>query len=236
MMNAELSQRSGKNSKRNGSLGYWPHVFPVVTPGGVFYTPRMKITTTLFSRSSLIAAFVICGLCRAGFAEDRTAFSLIKDANDYVGKDTRDQIIGFRSEKSVAGLSPNIWYVVFHDTDTTFKITQVKFGAGQKLEVSHPLRPPQEYVDLNNVLNQKHLKVDSDQAIKTATAQPLLEKLNVRATQLWLQNRDGTPTWQVRLWAAKLRHPDSDADIGDVYISAEDGKVTKVDLHIDRVD
>jgi hypothetical protein len=196
----------------------------------------MKITTTLMRRSFLLAALAICSLNRASFAEERTAFSLIKDANDYVGKDTRDQIIGFRSDKSVAGLTPNIWFVVFHDTDATFKIAVVKFGAGQKLDVTHPLRPPGDYVDLNNVLDQKRLKVDSDRAIKIATAQPLLEKLNVRATQLWLSNKDGTPTWRVRLWAAKLRHPDSDADIGDVYVSAEDGKVTKVDLHIDRVD
>lgn len=196
----------------------------------------MKITTTLIRRIILLLALAVCSLSYASFGEERTAFSLIRDANEYVGKDTRDQIIGFRSDKSVAGLIPNIWFVVFHDTDATFKITQVKFGAGQKLDVSHPLRPPEEYVDLNNVLDQKRLKVDSDRAIKIATAQPLLEKLNVRATQLWLQNRDGVPTWQVRLWAAKLRHPDSDANIGDVFISAEDGKVTKVDLHIDRVD
>ena len=183
-----------------------------------------------------MAVLAICSLSRAGFAEERTAFSLIKDANDYVGKDTRDQVVGFRSEKSVASLNPNIWYVVYFDHDATFKTTEVKFGAGQKLEVRHPMRPPFDYTNPRDLLDLKRLKVDSDQAIKTAIAQPLLEKLNVRATQLWLQNRDGVPTWQVRMWAAKLRHPDSDANIGDVYVSADDGKVTKVDLHIDRVD
>lgn len=196
----------------------------------------MKITTTLIRRSFLLAALAVCSLSRKSFAEERTAFSLIKDANDYVGKDTRDKIIGFRSEKSIAGLNPNIWYIVYYDHDTTFRTTEVKFGAGQKLDVRHPMRPPFDYVNDKDLLDLKRLKVDSNQAIKTAIAQPLLEKLNVRATQLWLQNRDGVPTWQVRLWAAKLRHPDSDANIGDVFVSADDGKVTKTDLHIDRVD
>jgi hypothetical protein len=196
----------------------------------------MKITTTLLRRSFLLAVLAVCSLSRASFAEERTAFSLIKDANDYVGKDTRDKIVGFRSEKSVASLNPNIWYVVYYDHDTTFRTTEVKFGAGQKLDVKHPMRPPFDYVNDKDLVDQKRLKVDSDKAIKIAIAQPLLEKLNVRATQLWLQNKDGVPTWQVRLWAAKLRHPDSDANIGDVYVSAEDGKATKVDLHIDRVD
>jgi hypothetical protein len=196
----------------------------------------MKITTTLIRRSFLLAALAVCSLSRTGYAEERTAFSLIKDANEYVGKDTRDQIVGFRSEKSVASLNPNIWYVVYYDQDATFKTTEVKFGAGQKLDVRHPMRPPFDYTNARDLLDQKRLKVDSDRAIKIAIAQPLLEKLNVRATQLSLQNRDGVPTWQVRMWAAKLRHPDSDANIGDVYVSADDGKVTKVDLHIDRVD
>lgn len=196
----------------------------------------MKITTTLMRRSFLVAALAICSLSHASFAEERTAFSLIKDANDYVGKDTRDQIIGFRSEKSVASLNPNIWYVVYYDHDASFKTTEVKFGAGQKLDVKHPMRQPFAYINDKNVLDQRRLKVDSDKAIKIAIAQPLLEKLNVRATQLWLQNIDGVPTWQVRLWAAKLRHPDSDANIGDVFVSADEGKVTKTDLHIDRVD
>ena len=196
----------------------------------------MKITTAGIKNKVILASLVVAGLCQAALADDATAFSLIKAANDYVGKDTRDQIVGFRSEKSIGTLTPNIWYVVYYDHDATFKTTEVKFGAGQKLEVRHPMREPFAYVDYKNVLDQKRLKIDSDQAIKTATAQPLLEKLTVRATQLWLQNIDGTPTWRVRLWAAKLRHPDSNADIGDVFVSAEDGKVTKTDLHIDRVD
>ena len=161
---------------------------------------------------------------------------MIKDANDNVGKDVRDQVVQIRSEKSVASLSPNIWYVVFYDQDATFKTAEVKFGAGKKMGVNHPLRPPFSYINDKNILDQKIIKIDSDKAIKTATAEPLLDKLTMRATQLWLEKVDNVPTWRVRLWAQKLRHPDDDADIGEVFISATDGKVIKTDLHIDRVD
>jgi len=67
-------------------------------------------------------------------------------------------------------------------------------------------------------------------------AEPLLDKLTIRATQLRLERVDNVATWRVRLWAQKLRHPNDDADIGEVTLSAEDGKVLKSDLHIDRVD
>jgi hypothetical protein len=196
----------------------------------------MKFTTTLLKGTVVLAALAVCGLGQVASAAEPTALSLIKDANEYVGKDVRDQVVQIRSEKSVAGLTPNIWYVVFYDKDATFKTAEVKFGAGKKLDVKHPMRAPMGYINDKNILDQKVIKVDSDKAIKTATAEPLLDKLTIRATQLWLENVDNAPTWRVRLWAQKLRHPNDDADIGEVFVNANDGKVVKSDLHINRVD
>jgi len=64
----------------------------------------------------------------------------------------------------------------------------------------------------------------------------LLKGLTLKATQLWLEHGDTEPVvWRVRLWAAKINHPDEMADIGEVTLSADTGKVVKVDLHIDRL-
>lgn len=183
-----------------------------------------------------MATLTFFGLSQVVLAGEPQALDLIKQANDYVGKTARDQVVGVRSEKSVASVTPNIWYVVYYDKDATFKTAEVKFGAGKELEVNHPIRKPFAYINDKNILDQKVLKVDSDKAIKTAMAEPLLDKLTIRATQLWLERTDGVATWKVRLWAQKLRHPNDDANVGDVYISAEDGKVLRSDLHIDRVD
>ncbi len=210
----------------------------VVRPERHFYTAHMKITTTLFKGTAIFAMAALCALGQTARAADDepTALSLIKDANEYVGKDVKDKVIGLRSEKSVASLTPNIWYVVFYDHDATFKTTEVKYGAGKKIDLKHPMRQPFAYVNDKNLLDQKVIKIDSDKAIKIATAEPLLSKLTIRSTQLWLENVENVPTWRVRLWAQKLRHPNDDANIGDVSLSAEDGKVLKSDLHIDRVD
>jgi hypothetical protein len=92
-------------------------------------------------------------------------------------------------------------------------------------------------------LDRKRMKIDSDQAIKIALKEPLLERLTIKATELKLgrAGRRGhgdpaLPLWQVRLWAAKLSKPDRQVYIGDVFISAEDGKVLETDLKIQRVD
>ena len=86
--------------------------------------------------------------------------------------------------------------------------------------------------------------IDSDQAISTALKEPLLENIKVTATAPKLervgegvlgQSGPGNAVWKVKLWAAKLRDASHDADLGEVWISASDGKVLKSDLHIDRV-
>ncbi len=65
----------------------------------------------------------------------------------------------------------------------------------------------------------------------------MLERnLKVLSSRLTLERWEEAPVWKVRLWAAKLRDPSKDADIGEIIISAETGKVMKNDLKINRVD
>jgi len=166
---------------------------------------------------------------------DSTAFELIKEGNQYLSVDAKDRILAIRSEKSIGSLTPNIWYIAYYDPDATGRATEVKFGAGKKLAVKRPFRvsfkKPRE-------LDREKLKLDSDKAIKIALAEPLLTNLKITSTRLWLEEGDGPdqPVWKVRLWAEKLRDPTRSADIGNVFISAETGKVVRNDLHIQRVD
>lgn len=195
----------------------------------------MRITTTFANCKFYFITVLICALSRIAFAAEPTAFSLIKQGNDYVGKDSKDKVVQIRSEKSIGSLTPNIWFVVYYDPDATFNATEVKFGAGKKMDVKRPIRAL-EILNADKVLDPKKLKTDSDAAIKTATSEPLLKNLTLKATQLWLDDSEDGPVWKIRLWAAKLKNPGDDADVGDVYISAETGKVIKMDLHIERVD
>ena len=182
-------------------------------------------------------ALVVLGFARSASAADLTALELVKLGNDYVGKDSRDQIVQIRSEKSVASMTPVIWYVVYYDGDATFKASEVKFEAGKKVKVSRPARLLEPITGDNKVLDASKIKIDSDKAITTATAELLLKPLTLRATQVWLQRGgDKGPVWKVRIWAAKLSNPMKNVDVGEVYISADDGKVVKSDLHINSVD
>lgn len=191
----------------------------------------------MFHRTIFTIALAALAFAQTARAGEATALDLIKEGNRYVGEESKDKVVQIRSEKSVGTLTPNIWYVVYYDPDATFKATEVKFGAGKKLSVKRPARMLELGTGDDKQLDRAKMKVDSDKALKIATAEPLLENLKLRASQMWLQRGEEAPVvWKVRLWAAKLKNPNDDANIGDVYISAEGGKVVRNDLHIDRVD
>lgn len=196
----------------------------------------MKIKQKKFALKTFAVVATTFAIVRVTLAADPTAFELIKLGDQYVGVQSKDQVVQIRSEKSIGTLIPAIWYVVYYDPDAAFKATEVKFGAGEKLDVSHPWRILERISNDKNALDNAKLKVDSDQVLKIAMAQPLLENLKLKATQLWLQHGDQGPEWKVKLWAAKLKDPDDDADIGVVVISTTDGSIIKTDLHPDSAD
>ncbi len=199
---------------------------------------KMKVLNRVWLGAGLFGALV-----QSAHAAEMTAFQLVKEGNRYVSEEAKDKVVQIRSEKSVGGLAPTIWYIVYYDPDASLKATEVKFGAGRKLTVKRPLRLLEPVTGDTSALNRDKMKVDSDKAIQIALKEPLLDKLTVKATELKLVragdmfNRDNNaPVWRIRLWAAKLRNPNRDADLGEVVIAAEDGKVLKTDLHINRID
>lgn len=169
-------------------------------------------------------------------ASEATAFQLVKEGNRYVGEDSKDQVVQIRSEKSINGMTPNIWYVVYYDPDATFHATEVKFGGGKKMEVKRPMRVLEYGTKGEHRLDMKKLNIDSDKAISIASGDPLLKGLTLRATQLWLEHGDNGPVWKVRLWAARPRNTSEDVNIGEVYVKADEGEVTRRDLHTERLD
>ena len=193
----------------------------------------------LFGGLGLVLLGLLAGTATVRAAEP-TAFALIKEGNRHVGEDAKDKVVQIRSEKSIGSLTPNIWYIVYYDPDATAKATEVKFGAGKKLSVKRPARVLEPIMGTHKPLNREKFKIDSDKAIELAAKEPLLSKLKLTASELRLERQawsgDDDPVWRVRFWAAKLRHPDQSADIGEVFLSAETGKVVKNDLHPNRVD
>jgi len=175
----------------------------------------------------------------AGFgvqAGEPTAYDLIRSGDQFVGVQSKDKVVQIRSEKSIGSLVPNIWYVVYYDPDATFKSVEVKFGAGEKLDVTRPWRILEMTGDDHSVLDASKLKVDSDRAIRIATSQPLLENLKLSATQLWLEHGDNGPQWRVKIWALRVKNSQEDADVGIVILSAADGSIVKIDLHPNSAD
>jgi hypothetical protein len=195
----------------------------------------MKMTW-MRNMHSIAASIALGAFIMTARAAEPTAFELIKEGNRYVGEDAKDKVVQIRSEKSVGGLTPNIWYVVFYDIDARMKATEVKFGAGKKLDVQRPFRLIERAGGYRNVLERSKLRIDSDEALRLAQKDGLLEKVKLTNSRMTLERWEEMPVWKVQLWAEKIRDTTKTADIGQVFINAEDGKVVNRDLHINRID
>ena len=198
-----------------------------------------KVMLTKTQRRLCLLAIGLVAFSLSSAAKEMTAFDLITEGNRYVGEQSKDRVVQVRSDKSLGSLTPAIWHVVYHDPDATLKAIEVKFGAGKKLDVSRPIRLLEPITKGDESLTRDQLKIDSDKAVEIASREPLLEKLTLKAARLILERRsndDSTPVWKVRLWAAKLKNPNDNVDVGEVVISAEDGKVLKSDLKPNKID
>ena len=195
---------------------------------------KMKLSGGQWQAALLLAG----GLSQiASLAAEPTAFELIKEGNRHVGEEAKGRVVQIRSEKSIGSLMPNIRYVVYYDPDATAKATEVKFAAGTKVSVKRPARILEPITRSHRELAREKLKIDSDKAIQIAKSDPLLKNVTLTNTEMRLERGEGEqPVWKVKLWAAKIRKPSETVNIGEIHISAEDGKVVKSDLKPGRVD
>lgn len=181
-------------------------------------------------------ALLVATLVSAAQAAEPTALQLIKEGNRHVGEDSKDKVTQIRSEKSVGGLTPSIWHVVYYDPDARMKATEVKFGGGKKMDVVRPFRLI-ERINAYKAMDRSKLKIDSDEALRLAQKDTLLERVKLTNSKMTLEKgEDDIPVWKVQLWAEKARRPGDTVDIGKVIINAEDGKFLERDLHIQRTE
>ncbi len=196
----------------------------------------MKATWIESSRKFLTTIVLFTTFAGIVRAAEPTALALIKEGNRYVGEDSKDKVTQIRSEKSIGGLTPNIWYIVYFDPDARMKATEVKFGGGKKLDVVRPFRLF-ERANAYMAMDRTKVKIDSDEALKIAQKESLVQKLKLTNSKLTLEKgEEGVPVWKVQFWAEKARDTTRTVDIGQIVLSAEDGKILLRDLRIDRID
>jgi len=187
-------------------------------------------------RQFFFTAVAVSAFAIAARAAEPTAFDLIKEGNRYVGEDSKDKVVQIRSDKSIGGLTPSTWWVVYYDVDARMKATEVRFDGGKKTDVQRPFRLFERAGGYKNMLDRSKLKIDSDEALKIAQKDGLLDKVKLTNTKLVLEKWEDIPVWKVTFWAEKARNPSQTVDVGQIFVHAEEGKVVHRDLHINRVD
>jgi len=160
-----------------------------------------------------------------------TVFALVKEGDKAIKPQSKDKITQIHSDKSTGGLVPDVWYIDYNDPTAAFKTTEVTFVAGKITGIKQPKRVFDAFTGSKQV-EWKRVKVDSDRALAAALNEPQLKKLDLRASQFWLERTPTGATWKIRFWTAGPDKPDQTTSIGDLYISAKSAEIIKTDLHI----
>src|SRR5215203_3987879 len=114
---------------------------------------------------TLFTAIALCAFAFVSRAADPSAFELIKEGNRYVGEDAKDKVVQIRSEKSIGGLTPSTWWIVYYDVDARMKATEVRFDGGKKSDVQRPFRLFERAGSYKNLMDRSKLKIDSNEAL-----------------------------------------------------------------------
>lgn len=174
---------------------------------------------------------------------DRSAFELAKDGDKYIVESSRDKVIQIRSEKSIHGLTPNVWYVVYFDSMKETGVenyrfayaTELKFSSGNLVSIKRDKELLNSSSEQYTPMDMSSMTVDSTQALSIALKEPVLESLKVSGSDMTLeQGPEGYPVWKVSVWAIK-NGTKIDVKVGEIWISSLDGKVCKLTVDPARV-
>src|SRR5204863_7842913 len=111
-----------------------------------------------------------------------------------------------------------------------------KFSNGKMVDVKRPLRLLQATGHKSDPLPKEKLRVDSDEALKIATTQPSLENVTLKSTEMRLERGQANePIWKIQMWGSGPKAPEFETSLGDITISAADGKVIEADLKPEKV-
>ena|SRR5438093_1194659 len=98
----------------------------------------MKTISTVLGLKLVAVTLLTSVVGASARGAELTAFELIKEANRYVGEQSKDKVVQIRSEKSVGSLTPVVWFVVLYDPTATLKAAEVQFAAGKMVGVKRP--------------------------------------------------------------------------------------------------
>jgi len=179
------------------------------------------------ARLYFVAAWLTLALgaaAQTSGSTNSTVFAMVTEGDRFIPQPARDKVVSIHSEKSSGAMVPDIWYVDYFDSTVPFKTTEVKFTAGQISRITHPTHVSGWFTG-TRPLDWKKVKIDSDRALALALKDPDLKKLDLQATQFWLERTPTGSTWKIRFWA---KWP---AGITDKYVSSRTGEILKTEGH-----
>lgn len=158
-----------------------------------------------------------------------TALQLLQKGNSYVSARSQNHLLEVTASRAPLHEPPQSWRFVYYDDKTTYNAVAVRFEGGEMERVYEPNRFLELFTPgAQKTLDLAKVKVDSDKAIRIATAEAAAGELVAKFVELKLERGyGGLPVWNVKLFGVVPGKAAEDSSMGYVIVLAEDGKVLK---------
>ncbi len=186
------------------------------------------------------------GAWPAGAIEQLTAKQAVNLANQQVEEHSQKQVLLVEGKQSDSQLRPRIWDVALYDHKRAngAAVVRVKDGAVTSLTGSVRLFDDARWsrfdrnftgFHVDEVVKLARWKVDSDEVVAKAVANPRLSGHEVTAVTLAfhkLSDGDVPPIWRIKLRARPKDQASRERWVGYLQFNAESGELIKDELRV----
>lgn len=199
----------------------------------------------MIRRNVVFLAAVLWGLVGGlAVAATLTARQAMNLANQRVTDAAQNNLIWMEGTHSDANLRPRIWEVTFYDPARLNAGTMVRIQDNQVIKVGGAVRLFDDArwtrfgrnftgYHVDEIINLKRWKLDSDAVAAKALAHPRLSGYEVVGMRLLLRkpsDGDVAPNWRVTIRARPRNHDREAKWIGSLTYNAETGELLRDDL------
>lgn len=176
-----------------------------------------------------------------------TAFQALEVAKKQVNAESRSRLVQIIGKKSAISVMPVEWAVLFFDPNAEQSGILVTIAGNSVIKVQDGYTQMDKFrlaaYKLEEVIDPKTLKVDSNKAVEGIERSSILNGLKLSSATLYLHKEGKAPMdpgiWEIVLYALPKLPPGksqvTEVKIGTARVSAETGQVLELKIDLKKV-
>lgn len=171
-----------------------------------------------------------------------TAFQARDIARREVNDQAKDKLIEIYGPKSSVSVTPSEWHVLFYDPYAKQDGRLVRVANGGVIAIEQGYIQLDEFrlaaYKLEEVINSKLLKIDSDKVLAALSRSTPLRRIKVSAMEMRLRKPDKgdvPPVWKVTIYSVNQRTR-KEVELGTARVSGATGQIFELEIDTKKLE